>query len=353
MALRLGEHLICGELRNTENYVTNGTIVLQGDEGERTLYLHLTGNCDPDLAGLHVRLRRGPDSPPPSPIDRADFFPLARQQVGPTGPMTAEGWVKALPCSRAEYFRRYELGEPPPTRWTRRLLLEWHSQDGCVVVELAGVVVERCVREPEGEEDAGDWVPLPNLAVPPLSMLREPRETAAVSNPFPGDREEESFLLDWLPGQGVEGEEPGGLPDGLQRHFDRQAEAIDRLLGAEAYPESPMSGAPLPHAGRAPDPGWLADAAALPRDEALDDAAVEELLKDLLAEMAALGIALDVCAHFTPRDCYRLLRDTIFPRESLNLALLERGHVQHYLTHDHCDVCEAELDQLDFGEEER
>src|SRR5690606_28093208 len=67
-------------------------------------------------------------------------------------------------CPTEEYIQRCRLGEAPPTEWGRHLYLEWYGQNGRVVVELAGAVVEMCTRQLDSsiEDDEGDWVPLPH-----------------------------------------------------------------------------------------------------------------------------------------------------------------------------------------------
>ena len=60
-----------------------------------------------------------------------------------------------------------------------------------------------------------------------------------------------------------------------------------------------------------------------------------------------LGIALDVCEHFSPRDCYGLLRDTILAEPSVYMELVGTSWVQHVMTSEYCADCEAEFETDD------
>ncbi len=350
MAMRLGEHLVYGELRNIDNYSTHGYLVLRGETPGEDLPLHieLTGNCDADLRGKHFRFEPGGEGMPPTPIPREDYERLAIRQVGATGAMTTQGWVRALPCSVTEFLQRARLGEPPPTKWTRHVYLEWFSQNGRVLFELTGALVEECIREPIDEGDAGEWIPIPNLALPPACILGD--ATAGPGITVTRGEGDDCQFEEWTSDSRPEGEEgfDAALPEDLQRMFDAEADAIDRALrddGAEACPDDPArenceprerEGEPFFHV--------LADMDNLPPSEALSDENVEILLKNLLAQMALIGVALSVCPHYTPRACYELLRNTIFPEDSVNTRLIGKGFAQHYMTHEFCDICEAEME---------
>src|SRR5574337_883757 len=163
MALRLNDLVLSGELFNTRKNSVHGYLRLR--DFERPLVFELTGNCDADLAGRHVRFavrdQAEPDEEPPPHAARAeaeqgDVEPadagaaeseeerqgllhltgLAWVQIGPTGTMTAARRVRVSDCSPRELYVRSKLDEPPPTRWTRCLYLEWFSQNGRVGKEL-------------------------------------------------------------------------------------------------------------------------------------------------------------------------------------------------------------------------
>jgi hypothetical protein len=349
MATRLGEYAVYGELRNNTNYTTHGVIVLRGEEDDRgtVLRLDLTGDCDLDLKGRTFRFRPR-EADETGPIFRREDFPgFQDRQVGPTATMTARGWVRAMPCGAEEFVRRTQLGEPPPTEWARHLYMEWYGQNGRVVVEMAGPIIEECVRQPKGEDDEGEWAPLPHLAPPPdpaeqsagpeITLLRLEDGIAHTKIFRPG----EAQLSDAF------------AADDLQASLDRETAAIDRDIrdGDVSAADEDIAEADLMDwcidRGEEQPVGSLLrtqDPSALPAGDALDDRAVELQLKLLLAELALVGVALDVCEHFSPRDCYRFLRDSILPECGVFKELIGTGWVQHVSTHESCPQCETKFE---------
>jgi len=95
MALRLHHDIVRGEIFNIRPYSTHGWLELRGQESP--VMFELTGDCDPDLRGRRIRFEARPDPhDPPDPA--APPTRIHPHQVGPTGTMTADTWVKTLPC---------------------------------------------------------------------------------------------------------------------------------------------------------------------------------------------------------------------------------------------------------------
>lgn len=355
MAYRLGEHVVYGELRN-RRYAVCGRIVLRGvGEEDTVIHLDLTGNPGPDLLGKAIRFMPG-EGQAVTGFDREANASFQDRQIGPTGTMTAQGWVRTLPCGVEEYMRRSRLGEPPPTGWGRRLYLEWYGQNGRTVIEIAGAVVEECVREPrDGEdgEDEGEWAPLPNLEPiptedgrkpsvgPGFTVIRNDGDTVDIETWTPVPRDEESCT-------GIS----AIVPSDLQRELDREAAAIDRAISGEddgdddaLIAEMELCDYCVEHETGTPALSLLEGADALPPSEELSDAAVESQLKVLLGALAMLHVTLDVCEHCTPRDCYRLLRDRILPEMDIHEPLVGTGWVTHWSTWEYCPKCEQEMEE--------
>jgi hypothetical protein len=312
MAWRLGEYVVYGELYNRRNYSTHGVIALRGvAPGEETMVrVDLTGDCGPDLRGKGFRFM--PCGEAGGPIFDAEALPgFQMQQIGATGTMTAQGWVRVLPCGVEEYLRRVKLGEPPPTPWGRRLYLEWFSQNGRVVIELADPIVEEAGDDSQ-VGDATSWKPLPNLALPPDSALGKPLPGLEIS--IVRMEEDEAEAEHWSPDYGDDELEAAELMDYCIDHAESQP--LRSFLHSDQ----------------------------LPPPERLDDEAVEAQLKLLLSELALVGVALDVCAHFTPRDCYRLLFETLLDEGGQYEELIGTGWVTHLCTWEHCPVCLAEAE---------
>ncbi len=362
MAYRLDEYVVYGELWNKSNYFTYGNIVLRGEApGEETvLRVELTGNCDKDLRGRHFRFMPAGDAGDGPIFHEEDHPPFQMRQIGPTGDMTAQGWVKVMPCSVEEFMRRAELGEAPPTAWKRKLYLEWYGQNGRVVIEMADPVVEECVREPKrgrdadaDAEDEGDWVPLPNLALPPdLGQSGPPAapEITMITRDEDGTRVEQ-----WTPSErdGEEEDDPSQSTP-LQRHLDAESAAIDRALhfspcgedsDDDSIREMELMDHCIDHCQEQPYFLLLQDTDKLPPDGELDDVHVEAELKGLLAQLAMIGVTLDVCEHFTPRDCYRLLRDRVLLEPGAYPELVGTGWVTHISTYEYCKECDAEMER--------
>lgn len=351
MAYRLGEYVIYGELFNTRHYSTHGGIILRGDQAgeEIQLHLELTGDCGRDLRGKHFRFEPGEDDKGEAIFRMEDNGGFQISQIGPTGTMTAQGWVRVLPCSVEEFIRRSELGEPPPTPWKRHVYLEWFGQNGRVVVEMADPVVEVCVREPKDKDDEGEWEPLPNLALPPRAI-----EPGAVTGPeitlirLDGDDVHTETWTASEHGAVEEDEAPSSAM--LQRQLDAEADAVDRAMRGEpeswddadeAVREAELIDYCMDHCEEQPISSLLDGTDKLRPPDEMNDKEVEAELKTLLARMAMLGIALDVCDHFSPRDCYRLLKDKVLPEPTAYAELIGTGWVTHISTYEYCEICEA------------
>ncbi|HPO17380.1 MAG TPA: hypothetical protein PLI09_28365, partial [Candidatus Hydrogenedentes bacterium] len=340
---------------------THGIIVLRGDSPETNtvVSIQLTGNCGPDLQGKGFRFIPAENEPEKAIFDPKEHKGFQFQQIGPTGTMTAQGWVRALPCSVEEYVRRAELGEPPPTPWKRSLYLEWYSQNGRIVIELADPTVEECLRPPKGECDEGEWAPLPHTTPYPAPNAHLPKggpDITVIRND--GDI---VHFEHWTPScQDPEfAENDDSIPNTLQREFDTQAAAIDRAIRSKHNdPDDPdefmeemiLMDECIENRDGRPLTSFWSDIKNLPRPEQLNDDEVEAVFKGLLARLAMINVALSVCEHYTPRDAYRLLLDEIFQDSSAYEELIGTGWIQHFSTHEYCEACEAEA-LADFDNE--
>ena len=377
MALRLSDHVLCGEIINTGHYSVHGWLGLRGCR--RPLLLQLTGDCGADLKGRHIRFEiqgfedeeeSGPDGdtdaidkfvggPLDSEPDTIDTLGLAWQQIGPTGTMRADRKAKVSDCPPGELYLRTKLDEPPPFEWKRLLYLEWFSQNGRVVLELADPVIE-FVEEDDSEEDpaanregnaAGDSQveflgDLPPDADPPSAG---PDITAIHL-----DEDGNAYLEDLTPEISEDADEEenpfGVVSDELQRQFDADAYQTDwEIQSDEDKPRSlrelELMDDLIENSPGEPIVSIFDVPVKLPSPDKLDDAEAEEALKTLLAQLALYGIALDVCEHFTPRDCYRLLIENICQEEHVYPELRNTQWVQHFATSDYCEACLAEFDE--------
>ena len=86
--------------------------------------------------------------------------------------------------------------------------------------------------------------------------------------------------------------------------------------------------------------------------EGLDEAAAEQQLKILLAQLAMYGVAVHMCEHFTALDTYRLIIEHLAPEEGAYPELRGTGWVQNFDTGESCPQCEAEFEK-NFEEKNR
>jgi len=344
MALRLGNMVISGELFNTQNYSVHGWLALHG--ADQPLVLNLTGNCGPDLRGKHIRFEAR--SVPECDVSNScradpDLSGIAWQQVGPTGTMTSARMVKVSDCPPAEFYIRSKLGEPPPTEWKRCLYLEWYSQNGRVVVELADPVLEFVDSEdpfadgmsPLELEQADSG--LSGLDITAIHLDEEAgihQAYTAQSEDVDREAHDDTFGL---------------IPDELQRQLDAEARKIDRAIGSEedeseTIREMELMDHLIEHSDGEPVWSILDAPSKLPHPDDLDDQQVEGILKSILVQLALFGIALDVCEHCTPRDAYRMLIERVLKEERFHPELRQTQWVQHFMTHDFCKQCEVEAE---------
>lgn len=372
MALRLGDLVVRGEIFNTARYSVHGWLELRG--WDHPMMLQLTGNCDPDLAGWHFRFEAqgGEDSPDgngESDSGGIDLAGVARQQVGPTGIMTATRKVKVCDCSPRELYLRCKLDEPPPFEWKRCLYLEWFSQNGRVVIDLAdpriefvefveptGVSTGELAARAQTEQSTDPAKSTNGPAAPPIPA--DEKFGAVIYNSPEADSEEEPDEEEDEEEPDEEEDDPYGLfPKEMERQFDAEAYQIDRALEDDEAKSQDLREMELMDDLIENSPGEplvtiFDDPVRLPRPDQLGDEEAEEALKSLLAELALFGIALDICEHFTPREAYRLLVEEICPEERAYPELRNTQWVQCFSTSDFCEACEAEFDR-EFEEHER
>ena len=369
MSYRIGDFLVYGELYNDRNNSTHGLLALRGEqEGRETiLRLELTGNCDEDLRGKRVRFQPEERSTR-GPVFRLDEHPgLQLRQIGPTGTMTAAGWVHTFEGSIEEFLQRAELGEPAPTQWQRRLYLEWFSQNGRMLVELGGVNVEVQVTPPDGSDEV--WEPLPNPAAHP-ELTGACKEQDAISSeggvslPRATPAGGEAVIEQWRPVReelAREEEHFEILPQDLQYVMDAEAAAIDHAIACDDEADADArleddeeeedefeafkrvehcieNGISIPLAEVVGDP------ASLPPPEALTDTDAEHWLKLLLGQLALRGVSLDVCEHYSTLDAYRYLVEHVLPEAGYVPEASGSGWVQHFSTWEQCPICDAEAE---------
>ena len=362
MATRLSDLVICGELWNTRNYSTHGWLGLRGRE--TALRFELTGNCDPDLRGWHIRFEaptadHEPDTPPEEAEKHERLLEgLAWQQIGPTGVMTAARQVKVCEASVRENYMRCKAGEPTPFEWKPCLTLEWFSQNGRVLLEMIDPVI-----------DFVEFVPYEGAPAPAYQPTPQPPEDDEEEDPGLGittiqlgddgqaDIREEVFSS----AAELEGDEPscecdedpyGLFPADLQQQLDSGTRDPEDAEMARFMHEMELQDDLMENDDGDPLQNIVMMIGGKPDPDALSDQEAEGKLKGILSQLAIYGVTLDMCEHYTPRDALRLLVDELLPNERFHPQLQGTGWVQHFSTWEHCTKCEEQADR-EYEEYER
>lgn len=327
MAIALGKYLVYGELFNTRRNSVHGWLGLIGLEC--AMHLELTGNCEPDLAGKHIRfkVRRIPSVD----FDERAVAHFQVRQIGPTGKMTA-----------ALKVRVDASGEPlPPAvdddgagQWQECLYLEWFGQNGRIIVELVDPVIQIVgpAEKDRADEFFGDIMPDRPEPASGFDPLAAPAESDASVGDDPS-------AAPWT-----------SIPGDLQRELDMKTAAVDRALTGDddvrqTILEMELMDDLIDHGVGVPLESIMDATGPLPAPETLTENQAQCVLKVLLARLALQGIAVDMCEHFTALDTYRLLRNELGLEGQCYRELKGTGWVQHYSTFEFCKVCEAEFDR--------
>jgi hypothetical protein len=373
MALRLNDFVVCGEIFNTSYYSVHGWLGLRGRD--QIIQLQLTGNCAVDLAGWHFRFEAqgAKEDHRLSPADLTQLSNFAWQQVGPTGLMTVTNDVDAETPSNT-------VRKMPAVAAPGRLYLEWHSQNGRVVLDLINPKIELLefndlaanpAGPPRHRADTDDELFDEDPAYE--DGPGEELDTAALGGDAAWDEEDEDHDDEpsWLNEENEEEDPFDLLPDSLKEQFDEAASQTDRALELDQNGiESPCWWADDEDKSDATRELDLIDECLergegerlsdlfdgplrLPRPDQLStDGEAEPVLKTLLAALARCGVSLAICHHFTPRQAYRLLIEEICVEERAYRELQGTQWVQTFMTSEYCRQCEEEFER-EYQEYER
>jgi hypothetical protein len=355
MAARISDLILGGEIVCTDNFNVRGRLKLKWRDAP--LVFNLVGHPEPDLQGCHIRfqVREVPDDLPqmiePRSEEEAKQFyrSFAWEQVGAAGIVTAARQVKIAHCSIEELMMRCKGDEPPPFEWKPCLTIEWYSQNGRVMIELADPIIEYLERPDAARKAAEERLAEdPDAGPAGLGIARIERQddgTFDVSEELYPDGVDPEDLRE-------PPDDPYGLfADDLQDYLDAQATDADRAAREQdeevqrAIAEMELADDLLENSDGTLLEAFIETGGDLPDPDAIDDERAETELKCLVGQMALWGIALDICEHYTPRDAYRLLVTEILPNHRAHPELRGTGWVQHFMTCEHCPQCDAEAER--------
>lgn len=352
MPLQLGEFIVAGEIDNRRRNSVNGWFAL--DE-ERWIKIELTGNLGGELAGHRFRFEVNRANP--FALDDETFQRIHLPQVGTPGVASVRAPDEPALSTGANSF---PAGEYP------RLFLEWHSQNGHLVVEIFRPHIEfDYPDDPPGKPQAQNpdesnsaegspSDPFDDESEDPFNLLGEPSEEDDPYQLFEPDLEDairqssadddadtdEHDLGDPELGEGDSAFE--NVEDRSLRSWEEVIPGIDPetkqlyeqwdeiVYGTRDEPLSTMFDPPI----ELP-----------PVAQVTSEDRAESLIQTLLARLALHGVAIDVCEHYDYVSLYRYLMTEVLPIANIHPNLPASRWVQHYSTWESCPECERAFDE--------
>ena len=381
MVARIGDYLLAGELRNDRPNSVFGWLEFAPDYGIR---IELTGNFTGDLAGKRVRFVV-PNRDPSKNLSPGEFpesvEELANRQIGVVD--RVELGRKKIPALPIDDFLDLSEEEREKNLLEKDCLhFSWYGQNGQVVADIIEPRIEYVENEPDNMSISVDYVQHEDgtydISIK-ATEIEEDLEEAFNSGDEEDEDPEDPFGLfddnlerrvaDALEVPEIEDDEAQS-PDDLE---DIDHGLIDELENINEKAEETKEDAPRSWEEVIPgiDPDVKAmyeqwdeifegkhdqpisylfrETLKLPKpDNVKSDEEAEPLVKAILAQLALLSVALDVCEHFSPMAVYRLLINEILPTARVHPNLAASEMVQHYATSDFCTECDAEIeDDLD------
>lgn len=376
MVQQIGDYILRGELRNTRANGVFGWIEFAPDFG---LHIELTGNLSGELQRKHIRFS-SPRSKFPEVNPNAELPALienlADRQIGVVGDVLLRR-VRVPTIPLPEFIKLEREEQQRHSVEKDCLYLEWYSQNGRVEAEILDPEIEYVDERSAEPSEAPEFEPLGdglNSSIAEAYLDHEGGVAGSVEFQI-GDDVDNS---DDDSGDDVDDDDPYGLFDpNLQREV---AEALENetdfpqpFLPGETQDENHDFDDSAPRKKRSWDeviPGIDPQTKAMyeqwdeifegekdepvaclfetplrlpPPDRVTSDEEAQSLVVSILAQLALLSVAVDVCEHFTPLQTYRLLMTEILPTAKVHPNLAASRMVQHYSTSDYCDACEAEF----------
>ena len=345
MVTRLDDMIVRGEIDNTSPNATYARLWFAGYDDP--MKLELTGNAQPDLAGLRIFFTIK-STPVDHPVER-DMSGISWRQIGPVLELTRAKRVQLAECSVDEYHERAKGGRPLPFVWKDALYLEWAGQNGPVALRVIDPTI-RITGKGFGHPDVreSDIHPsplqleddhLPDI-LEPLVGFDLPDQPLTIDDE--GEDNERTTTV------GEEEDEYQLFAVDIDSIFEEEATRLDRLIAfdedcTQAVDDMELMDQLMETGSNVPISTIFDPPIQLPRPIDLDDETVDEPLTVLLSRLARHGIAIHVCPHFTMLEVYELLIDTICPQYGTYAELAGTEWVQHFSTGEFCIDCQDEL----------
>ncbi len=346
MAIRIGQYVIGGFISSARRNSVHGWLAF--DE-ERGLHFELLGDLSGDLAGRRIEFHVPSAAPADDGVITQLLNDLQQNQIGAAGDMCLRmmrvptGPINELPTGSL-------MDEPPPIDERLCLHLEWFGQNGGVVAEILNPVIEDYVDDDVAETgssdsstdspecdsdfealsiefdalddtppyDAQDFDEDDPYGLFPEDLEQELSETSG-SQEFEEASADSSQPRDWediIPG--IDPETKAMYEQWDEIYGGQKDELISNLF------EPPMQ---LPHV-----------------DDVTDEATARRYVLQIAARLATLGVAIDLCPHYTMLKTYRWLLSEILPKGHVHPKLRPTGIVFHYSSFEYCEECDAEFE---------
>lgn len=366
----ISERVVRGELRNNIRNRIGGWLSFGGNEG---VFLEVVGNFEDSLKGKVVLVRsQVPDvNVPNSHIEDLDL-----RQIGVIG---------VVECRDKDGNRIAFQNDV-----TCDFYLEWFSQDGHVLGMMRDARIEIYDYQTDAEKSK-------LIAPPDQSTLDASQRTYMFNDPLPTNTDEQlddaakeplttnESDVDELGNSDLEDDIDLELPEDADDIYN---EAIDDDFDAVDFDEESSEDIPFDDEFENEDfqqdgtprkrnweeviPGIDPATKAMyeswdeilegdhnvelselfdpplhlkPVDAVTDEAEATQIMRTLLARLAEISVAIDVCEHFTMLQTYRWFLKEILPEMTVHPNLASSGFVQHYSTFESCSDCEQEFQQ--------
>lgn len=368
MAHQIGDYILRGELRNTRANGVYGWLQFAPEAG---VHMELTGNFRGQLERKHIKFStpRAKQTiveqlkPLPDEIQR-----LVDRQIGVVGEVRlGRRWVPTIPLS--DFARLDQAAQRRCSVEKDCLYLEWFSQNGRVVAEIVDPTIEYVDEQQTEREEPPEFEPMGDGLDSSIAETYLELEGRDID-----DLEDELAHHD---GSEIEDESDGDDPYGLFAP-DLDQSLADALKSSDAPVTGEFGDLYDEDGGAATSRSWDEVIPGLdpaikamyeqwdeifegkkdepvsylfdtplrlpPPDRVTTDREAQPLVVAILAKLALLSVAVDVCEHFTPLQTYRLLMTEILPTAKVHPNLAASRMIQHYSTSDHCETCDAEFE---------
>ena len=283
MTQELNTFCLAGEIDNTANNRIDGWLRLRGMASP--VILEITGNCADALQGKRILFER-PES--------ADCFSeqeqlsgLAFHQVGAAGNIS---WASMAGSDQG------------------RLVVEWYGQNGHMRIDWPEIAVQ--FQESHVASLPAIASPLDFSSVPPARWSWSPSVMTRVEETASG---RESTIH---------------AGDPWNTDIDNLYQFLDELSdGSSDLPIISLLESPPSH----DLPG------------SMRPAEVQETLRDLIAQLALLGISVNICPHFSAERALGWLVEEVVFEEQVHPRMVCHGYVSFYMTSDRCGQCSLEF----------